>query len=85
MPTYVTRIVVTQADDYKPPPHDITTPPGMRVWIVEWTKNAGALRELRSVQPSIKAARRMTMNLLQQRPPGKSVEDVLTLVGFDEG
>lgn len=82
MPTYVTRIVVTQVDDYQPPAHDITGVPGSQVWIVEWTKTTGPLFELRSPQSSIVAARRLTANLLKQRPPGKSVEDVLTLVGL---
>lgn len=84
MPTYVTRIVVTQVGNHQPPAHDITGVPGSQVWIVEWTKTGGALRDLSSVLPSIDAARRLTINLLKQRPPGKSVDDVLTLVGFDD-
>ena len=38
----------------------------------------------RTAQHSIVAARRLTMNLLEMRPPGASVADVLTLVGFDD-
>jgi hypothetical protein len=83
MPTYVTRIVVTQVDNYEPPAHDITGVPGSQVWIGEWTKTTGPLFDLRSVQPSIVAARRLTANLLKQRPPGKSADEVLTLIGFD--
>jgi len=84
VPTYVTRIVVTQVDDYQPPAHDITGVLGSQVWIVEWTKTTGPIFELRSPQSSITAARRLTANLLKQRPPGKSVDDVLTLVGFND-
>lgn len=83
MPTYVTRIVVTQVDDYQPRENELVTP-GTRVWVVEWSKNAGPLRELRHVDVSITAARRLTTNLLKERPPGKSFDDVLKLSGFEK-
>ncbi|ANW64032.1 hypothetical protein BCA37_10875 [Mycobacterium sp. djl-10] len=82
MPTYVTRIVVTQVNDYQPPPEEWTMPPGLQVWIIEWTKGTGPRSAYRTIEVSIEGARRMTTNLLKERPPGKSVEDVLTLVGF---
>jgi hypothetical protein len=74
----ITRVVVTQVDDYQPPTHDLTTRGGTQVWIVDWSKTGGPIRELPSVQPSIEAARKLTMKLLKMRPPGMSVDDVLT-------
>lgn len=82
----MSRIVVTQTDDYQPPAHDITAPPRgrYRVWLVEWTTVQNG-RETSFSNPNyaIGSARRLTQNLLAMRPPGTSVEDVLTLVGFD--
>jgi hypothetical protein len=75
---------VTQVDDYQPRENELITP-GSRAWVVEWTKNAGPLRELRTVEVSVNSARRITANLLKDRPPGTSIDDVLTLVGFDKG
>lgn len=86
MPTYVTRIVVTQTDDYVPSAHDITAPPKgkYRVWLMEWTEvHNGRVVEKRNPEHSIVSARRITANLLKMRPPDKSVEDVLTLIGID--
>lgn len=84
MATFVTRIVVTQQDDYEPPAWDITAASGFRVWIMEWTKTTnGRADEYRHVEYSIDGARRLTMNLLKKRPPGTEVADVLTLVGFE--
>lgn len=85
--TYVTRVVVTQADDYEPPEHDITAPPRgkYRVWVMEWTQvRNGREESFKHPQYSIVSARRMTTNLLAMRPPDTSVEDVLTLTGFDD-
>ena len=35
MMTHVTRVTVTQTDDYVTPLDAITDPPGYRVWLVE--------------------------------------------------
>ncbi|MGB3484037.1 MAG: hypothetical protein WBB07_17705 [Mycobacterium sp.] len=84
MPTFVTRITVTQTDDYQPPPHDITAVPGFTVWLVEWVKvENGREGVFRTVLYSKADARKLTMNLLTMRRPGTEVGDVLTLVGFD--
>lgn len=85
MPSYVTRVVVTQTDNYQPPAHDITAVAGYTVWMVEWTLvRNGRETELGNALYSKDSARLLTQNLLEMRPPDKSVEDVLTLIGFDE-
>jgi hypothetical protein len=83
--THVTRVVVTQTDE-PPSPDDFAVVPGYTRWVVEWTKNAnGRDTDHRHALYSIIAARRLTNSLLEMRPAGTSVQDVLTLVGFDEG
>jgi hypothetical protein len=85
VPTYVTRVVVTQTDE-PPPADELNGVPGYTRWIVEWTKNDGRRdTEFHHTHYSIDGARRHTRGLLQTRTPGTSVQDVLTLVGFDEG
>lgn len=83
MPTYVTRIVVTQTDE-PPAPDDQGVVPGYTRWIVQWTKSAnGRDSDFRHTVYSINAARRQVKSYLEMRPAGTSVGDVLTLVGFE--
>jgi hypothetical protein len=83
VPTFVTRVVVTQTDE-PPSPDDYAVVPGYTRWVVEWTKNAnGRDTNHRHALYSIEAARRLSKSLLDMRPTGTSVQDVLTLVGFD--
>lgn len=83
MPTFVTRVVVTQTDD-PPPPDELTGVPGYTRWIVEWSKSDGRRdTDFHHTHYSIDAARRHVQSLLAMRLAGVSREDVLTLVGFD--
>lgn len=83
MPTYVTRVMVTQTDEPPSPEEDFTAVPGMTRWVVEWTKSSGPMTEFKHAYYSKDAARQVAMNLLQQRPPGTTRDEVLTLVGFE--
>lgn len=84
MPTYVTRVVVTQTDEPPSPDEDFAAVPGYTRWVVEWTKNAnGRDDDFRHALYSINAARRLVKSLLEMRPAGTSVGDVLTLTGFE--
>jgi hypothetical protein len=81
--TYVTRVVVTESDE-PPAPNEYGVVPGYKRWVVGWTKNAnGRVAHLHHTLYSIDAARRLVKSLLEMRPPGTSVDDVLTLVGFN--
>jgi hypothetical protein len=84
VPTYVSRVVVTQTDE--PPALDdgFTAVPGYTRWVVEWTKNDGRRDpQFKHAHYSIDAARRHVRGLLQTRMPGTGLDDVLTLVGFE--
>ncbi|MGB3480856.1 MAG: hypothetical protein WBB07_01400 [Mycobacterium sp.] len=70
MPTFVTRVKVTQVDDYQPPPEAIAEPAGYPAWVMEWTVvDQGREDSFRHALYAIADARRMTMNLLKERPP----------------
>jgi hypothetical protein len=82
--THVTRVVVTQTDEPPTPDEDFAAVPGMTRWVVEWTKNDGRRDTgYRHALYSIDGARRLVGNLLRDRPPETTRDDVLTLVGFE--